>query len=173
MRTSHWALVVIATVASVACDPSHGGSSELQPVTPDRAATIEADLRAFALAVARDVTRDGPSAWRRYFADSPAFFMAAQGHLVFANSDSATQAIQELARTIKHIELRWGDGLRIDPVTPGLGVLAMPYDEVRVDAAGHRVEENGFFTGLVEHRDGRWRLRNAHWSVASPPLLVR
>lgn len=58
--------------------------------------------------MARDVTQEGPAAWRKHFADSPSFFMAAEGCLVFPNSQAATLAIQDLTRTIKYIELRWG-----------------------------------------------------------------
>jgi hypothetical protein len=70
------------------------------------------------LCKAHDVTQDGPTAWRRHFADSPSFFMAVNGRLVFPNSAAATAGIQNVARTIKQIELRWGDDLPIDPLAP-------------------------------------------------------
>ena len=118
--------------------------------------------------VARDITSEGPSAWRRYFAESPSFFMASEGHLVFPDSASATAAIQELSRTTPHIELQWGDDLRVDPLTPDLAVLATSYHEVRVSQNGDRVDESGFFTGVAERQVGRWRFRDAHWSVVTP-----
>jgi hypothetical protein len=99
--------------------------------------------------------------------------MASEGRLVFPNSASATAAIQELPRTIKQIDLRWGDDLRVDPLTPDLAVVAASYHEVQVSPEGRRVEEAGFFTGIAEHRDGRWQFRNAHWSVAVPTPPVR
>jgi hypothetical protein len=162
-------MLVLAAVTSTGCD-TRDRALDLMPA---HAAAVADSVRSFAQAVADDVTREGPIAWRRHFAESAAFFMAAEGHLVLPNSDSATRVIQDLARVITHIELQWGEGLRVDPLAPGLAVLAAPYHEVRIDTAGHRVEENGFFTGLAEHRAGRWRLRNAHWSVAGPPPLVR
>lgn len=161
-------MLVLAAVTSLGCD-TRDGAPDLTPAHP---AAVTDSVRSFAQAVVNDVTREGPIAWRRHFAESPAFFMASEGHLVLPNSDSATRFIQDLARVITHIELRWGEGLRVDPLAPGLAILAAPYHEVRVDTAGHRVEENGFFTGLAEHRAGRWRLRNAHWSVAGPSPLV-
>jgi hypothetical protein len=162
-------MLALAAVTSTGC-----ASRESAPdLTAAHAAAIEDSVRSFAQAVADDVTREGPVAWRRHFAESPAFFMASEGRLVLPNSEVATRVIQELARSITRIELRWGDGLRVDPLAPGLAVLAAPYHEVRVDTARHRVEESGFFTGLVEHGTGPWRLRNAHWSVAGPPPLVR
>ncbi len=117
--------------------------------------------------VAHDVTQDGPIAWRKHFADTPAFFMAVDGHLVFPDSAAATAGIQGAAGKFKHVELRWGDDLRVDPLTENLAVVAASYHEVRVDAAGKRVDEDGFFTGTVEKRDGRWQFRNAHWSAAA------
>jgi len=78
-------------------------------------------------------------------------------------------AIPDVARAIKHIELHWGDDLRVDPLTTDLAIVATSWHETIVDAAGKSMEESGYFTGTVEYRDGRWRFRNAHWSSAVPP----
>jgi len=131
-------------------------------------AKVEDNVRAFMRTVAHDITQDGPAAWRRHFADSPAFFMAVDGHLQFPNSAAATSGIQDFARTIQHIELQWGDDLRVDPLTLDLAAVATSYHEVMVSTGGHQVDAKGFFTGLAEHRDGRWQFRNAHWSSAAP-----
>jgi hypothetical protein len=60
----------------------------------------------------------------------------------------------------------------LGPGGPGLAVMAAPDTEVRVDTAGRRVKEAGFFTGLAEHRAQGWQCRDAHWSVAGPPSRV-
>jgi hypothetical protein len=124
------------------------------------------------MTVAHDITQDGPAAWRRHFADSPAFFMAADGQLAFPNSAAATAGIEALTHTIKRIELQWGDDLRVDPLATNLAVVAASFHEVRIDNPGKRVEESGYFTGTVEYRDGRWQFRNAHWSDPVPPAAV-
>ena len=133
---------------------------------------VEASVREYAQTVAHDITREGLAAWRRHFAESPAFFMASEGHLVFPTSASATAGIHDLTRIIQQIELRWGDDLRVDPLTPDLAVMAASYRERRVNFDGTHVEESGFFTGLVERTNGRWQFRDAHWSVAGPPPKV-
>jgi hypothetical protein len=125
------------------------------------------------MAVAQDVTREGPTAWQRHFARTPAFFMAAEGRVVFPTRDAATRGIEELERVIRHIELRWEDDVRVDPLAPGLALLAAPYREVRVDTSGKRVDESGYFTGLAEHGADGWKLRDAHWSVVGVPPAVR
>ena|SRR5258708_6291864 len=170
MWTSPRALL-LAVLAFAGCSP-HGVSSEPQSLTPARASAIDDSVRTFMRTVAHDITREGPTAWRKHFADSPSFFMASEGRLVFPNSASATAAIQDLTRTIKQIELRWGGDLRVDPLTPDLAVVAASYHEIQVSPEGRRVEESGFFSGIAEHRDGRWQFRNAHWSVAAPPPPV-
>jgi hypothetical protein len=171
MRTWQCALL-LATVTSVGWGTHNTVSSGSQPLTPALATAVEDGVRAFTRVVAHDVTQDGPAAWRRHFADSPSFFMAAEGQLVFPNSAAATAGIQDLARTIKQIELRWGDDLRVDPLTPDLAVVAAPYHEIRVNTSGQREEETGFFTGTAEYRDGRWQFRNVHWSLPVPPSPV-
>ncbi len=156
----------------LACQRPAVPAGERVGLEPRHAAAIADSARAFAESIAAGVTAHGPAAWRDYLADEPPFFMASEGRLVFPNSDSAARAIQTLASAIPHVELRWADSLRVDPLAPGLALLAAPYHETRIDAKGHRVEEDGFFTGIAEHRGDRWQLRNAHWSVPVPPSPV-
>jgi hypothetical protein len=155
--------LILSAILSAGC--TRGKTSP--PLTSDQSVAMTNSVRAFAAAVADDVTKRGPVAWRDHFADTPSFFMAAEGRLVFANSNAATRGIQELTRSIAHIELRWGDPVVVDPMTSTLGMMAAPYHEVLVDSAGHRVEQSGYFTGLVELGPAGWKFRNAHWSVAA------
>ena len=171
MRASPW-LPVMAVVCSVTCTRDRP-APEASSMKPAHARALADSVRAFALAFAADVTREGPGAWQGHFARSPAFFMAAEGRMVFPTSDAATHGIEELRRMIRHIELRWEDSVRVDPLAPGLAVLAAPYHEVRVDSAGKRVVEVGYFTGVAEHGADGWRLRDAHWSVVGAPAPVR
>ena len=171
MRTAYWVLLLVAVTAA-AFGRQNTASGEARSLTPARAAAIEDGVRAFAQTVAHDVTQDGPTAWRKHFSDSPAFFMAADGRLVFPNSAAATAGIQDFARTIKQISLKWGDDLRVDPLAPDLAVVAATYHEIQVNTAGQRVDETGFFTGIAEYRDGRWQFRNAHWSEPLPPATA-
>lgn len=163
----------LAVLAVIACQPRPAATADgAARLEPEHAARIADSVRAFAESVALGVTANGPAAWRTYFADESAFFMASEGRLVFPTSDAATRAIEGLTHTIAHIELRWGAALRVDPLAPGLAMLAAPYHETRVDTQRRRLEEDGFFTGLVEHRAGGWQFRDAHWSVVSPPTAV-
>ena len=161
--------LLFATVTSMGCHRQGRLSSESQSLTPASTAIVEDGVRGFMQAVAHDVTVAGPAAWRKQFADSPSFFMAADGQMVFPDSAAATKGIYDLALDIKQIELVWGNDLRVDPLTPVLAVVAAPYHEVRVNTSGLRVEEAGFFTGIAEFRNGRWELRDCHWSVMTPP----
>jgi hypothetical protein len=143
------------------------------PFSSSRAAAVEKDVRVFAGAVARDVTHDGPAAWNQYFADTPAFFMAVNGQLVFPDHASAAAAMPAVARRFKQIALTWGNDLRVDALSPTLAILGASYHETRVSDTGERTDENGFFTGTAESREGRWQFRNVHWSVAASPPAVR
>lgn len=170
MRASRMPITI--AVALVACQrpaAPHHGSALLEP---GHATAMIDSVRTFAESVALGVTGRGPAAWRMYFADEPAFFMASDGRLVFPNSDAAGRAIQGLARTIPHIELRWGDAVIVDPLAPGLAMFAAPYHETQTKTDGHRVEEDGFFTGIAEHRPVGWQFRDAHWSDVTPPSAV-
>jgi hypothetical protein len=162
-----WVLLLITV--SAGCNVRDTRSGESQSLTPARAAAVEAGVRAFTATVARDVTQEGPLAWGRHVDNGPAFFMAVNGQMAFPNSTAAKEGIQSAALSIKHIELKWGEDLRVDPLTSELAVVAAPWHEIQMDAAGHTVDVTGFFTGLAEHRDGHWQFRNAHWSSPVPP----
>ncbi len=161
--------IVVALIACQRPAPPQGGRTLLDPA---HATAMMDSVRSFAESVALGITGRGPAAWRMYFADEPAFFMASEGRLVFPNSDAAGRAIQGLAHTITHIVLRWGDSLIVDPLAPGLAMFAAPYHETRTDAGGQRLQEDGFFTGIAEHRPVGWQFRDAHWSVVTPPSAV-
>jgi hypothetical protein len=158
-----WKLALLLAVSCGACN-SQDGSRALRP---ERAAEVDREVKEFMAMVAHDVTQDGPAAWRKHFSDGPAFFMAVDGRLQFPDSASATTGIQEVTRTIKHIELKWRD-VRVDPLTPGLAGIGAGWHEVTDLADGKRLETDGYFTGLAEQRNARWQFRNAHWSTAGP-----
>jgi hypothetical protein len=141
-------------------------------LTSAQSHAIEDSVRRYVLDVAHDVSQDGPTAWRRHFVDSPSFFMAVNGQLAFPNSEAATKGIQSFAATIQHIDLHWGDEIRVDPLTPDFAVVATPWVEVQTDLKGHQVTTSGFFTALAENRNGKWQFRNAHWSEPIPPVKV-
>jgi hypothetical protein len=161
---------LLAAFALAGCSDRAAGSAEPQSLPPARAAAIGESARTFMRTVAHDVTQEGPLAWLEFFDNGPGFFMAVNGQLAFPNAAAAEEGTQNFARTINHIELTWGDDLRVDPLTAELAVVAASWREIQVDKAGRRMEETGYFTGLTEYRDGHWRFRDAHWSApVSPP----
>lgn len=164
-----WLFVpLIAVLALAGCHMHHDRRGGPETLSAERAAAVTGEVRTFMQSVAQDITRDGPTAWRREFADTPAFFMAVEGRVAFADSAAVTAGLPAVAAMIKQIELKWGDDLRVDPLTRNLAVVGTSWHEVQVDAAGKRVEESGYFTGVTEYREGQWQFRDAHWSVAAP-----
>jgi hypothetical protein len=145
-------ILVVAFLGLQSCRPSADNS---QALTPARRIAVEDSVRRFAAAVAHD------------------FFMAVNGQIAFPNGQAAAHAIPEIARLFKHIELRWGDDLRLDVLTENLCDVAVSYTEVidpQPAAESMRGTHNGYFTGLVENRNGQWQFRNAHWSESVPPI---
>jgi hypothetical protein len=158
--------LLAATLA--ACVLCASGASPSHSATPDGAASVDQAVRAFMQTVSHSVTQDGPMAWIKYFDASPAFFMAVNGQMAFPNSAAAQEGTRNFAQTIRHIELNWGDDLRVDPLSDEFAVVAVSWHEIQVDNAGHSVTETGYFTGLVAYREGRWKFRDAHWSSPVP-----
>jgi hypothetical protein len=161
--------ILFLSLLSAICQAQGASSTSLQAQTPAvvTASSIANDVRAYMATVARDVTQQGPAAWAKHFSKNPSFFIASEGRLAFPSGEAAQAAIPELTRAIKHIELHWGDDMRVDPLAPSLAAVGVPWQETRVNADGNRTHDSGYFTAVVEYTGGHWQFRNAHWSVAA------
>jgi hypothetical protein len=149
-------------LALAACGPRQ------PPLGPEDRAAVAAGVRDYARTVAEDLAREGPLAWRRHFSAAPEFFMANDGELAFADGPAAQRGVAALPQSIRAIELRWGDDLRVDPLTRDLAVMGSSWSETLTDPQGRASRARGYFTALLERRDGRWRFRDAHWSSRRP-----
>jgi hypothetical protein len=92
MRLHSW-IPLIALIPAMGCtmriDTDDHSRDNAQRLSPERKAAVEGAVRRFAASVAHDVTQEGPAAWRKAFEDSPAFFMAPEGRLVFPDRQTA------------------------------------------------------------------------------------
>lgn len=155
---------LLVAITFMACRPSVAASHP-PAITSDEAVAVDQAVRAFMQTVSDSVTQDGPLAWIKYFDKSPAFFMAVNGQMAFPNASAAQEGTRKFAQTIRQIQLKWENDLRVDPLTNEYALVGVSWREVQVDRAGHSVTETGYFTALAEYRDGHWQFRNAHWSA--------
>ncbi|MEO7508327.1 MAG: hypothetical protein ABIZ95_13870 [Pyrinomonadaceae bacterium] len=158
------AFVFLALVAVLG-----GACSRTKTATAFDAAAVIKEVRAFTAAVAAKITQGGPIAWEDQFSEAPAFFMVVDDRVVFADRAGASTGIKEVAKTISRLELTWNEPMIIDPITPDLAAVGMPWREVIVDTTGKRVDQSGYFTALAERGPAGWKFRNAHWSVTPIP----
>ena len=173
MRVRTGIPILLLTVVLLGRLGGRAAADNAPSLTPARRAAVEDGVRRFTAIVARDVTQEGPMAWRKYFADRPEFFMAVNGQLAFSSGQAAAQAIPGVARQYKHIELRWGNDLRLDALTENLCVVAASYTEIielQPGIKGPDGTQRGYFTGVAENQNGQWQFRNAHWSSALEPV---
>jgi hypothetical protein len=110
----------------------------------------------------------GQVAWLRYFENTPEFFMASDGQLVFPNIDSATRFINNtLVKKINKIELHWSN-IHIDPLSVMFAGMAASFHEDITDFTGKKISVDGYFTGIAQKTPHGWQLRNLHWSIIAP-----
>jgi hypothetical protein len=62
--------------------------------------------------------------------------MAVNGQMAFPNATTAQESTRKFAQTIRQIELKWGDDLRVDPLTNEFAIVAVSWREIQVDTAG-------------------------------------
>jgi hypothetical protein len=168
MRRRAWVLVVLDVVLMAGCQMQRSSEALAGGLTAADKAAVEESVRGFMGAVAKDVTRDGPTAWGKEFSREPEFFMAVNGAVAFATGEAAAQSLPGVAQMIPKIELQWGKDLRVDALTADLAVVGTSWQEVLSDPQGKTRQDNGYFTGVVQRRNGKWEFRDAHWSSAAP-----
>lgn len=166
MRVRYLLAVAVALGLATGCAKKEAADAGTE-LTAQQRASVEQGVREFMAQVARDVTREGPVAWRKEFSGGPEFFMASDGQLAFASGAAAMQGIEGVAQMIQKIELKWGEDLKIDVLAPKLAVVGTSWAEERDEAQGHHVKQSGYFTGVVEERYGKRVFRDAHWSTAA------
>ena len=136
-----------------------------QDIVAEQQAKVKTGVTQFADSIATNITRDGPIAWLKYFNDSPTFFMASDGQLVFNSHDAADKFIKTtLIKAITKINLKWSN-LRIDPLTPDIAMMAANFHEDLTDNTDKTTPCDGYFTAVAQQTGKGWQLRNAHWSI--------
>jgi hypothetical protein len=124
---------------------------------------IERAIHTMTAHIAADLSRDGPTAWIRYFDDNRGFLMAADGKLEFDGIAAARSFLSDFGKRIVHVEITWSD-VRVDPLGSDLATVAAYYREALTDTQGHVARPHGYFTGVVVRRADGWKLRSLHWS---------
>jgi len=168
MRILGWflALVAVGTGLLACCARKPAAAEQGHGLPAEERRKVEEQVRSFLARVAQEVTRDGPTAWKREFAPGQEFFMASDGKLAFEDGHAAKQGIDSVAKAIKRIELRWGRDLRVDVLTSELAVVGTSWQERQETSQGKVMNESGYFTGVTEKQEGLWVFRDAHWSSA-------
>ena len=139
-------------------------TNNAESLNSKQASEIQDSVHIMIESIAKDVSREGPVAWLRYFENAPDFFMASDGQLVFPNIDTATNFIKNiLVKSMPKIELRWSN-IRIDPLANKLASISANYHEDIADHTGTMTPHDGYFTGIAHQTSQGWKLLNAHWS---------
>jgi len=156
---NYWLLALpVITLATFSCNYSK------PQLTPDQVATVQKGVTDFTTNLAGDLTARGPIAWEDYIDTSANFFMADVGQLVFKSGPSAKQFIQDtLSKSISKINLKWSN-MRIDPLTPTIAAVGSDYHEDITNSSGASASYDGYFSATVLLTDGKWKIRDAHWS---------
>jgi hypothetical protein len=157
-----WVPLLLATNVIISCEqkPSHLGIPE--------SAQVKESVSKMAVNMARDISNKGPAAWLDYFENTPGFFMASQGQLVFTDYQSAQNFIlNTLDKEISKISLRWNN-LRVDPLSSDLALIGADFHEDLSNISGKIISIDGYFTGMASLSNNRWKLRNLHWSIKEP-----
>jgi hypothetical protein len=138
------------------------------PVVPPSNAELKEskeNINHMAMRMEIDISKSGPIAWLDYFEDSPDFFMASNGTLVFKDYQSARQFITtKLVKAISKITLKWSN-LKVEPYTNEWGSFSADFNENLADQLGKTISINGYFTATAHKTAKGWKLRSVHWSI--------
>jgi hypothetical protein len=123
------------------------------------------EIGQLAIKMESDISKNGPVAWLNYFEESPDFFMASNGELVFKDYQGANSFITKvLVKNIAKIALKLTN-IHVDPYTAVWGSIGADFNEDLTDPSGKTIGIDGYFTATVHKTANGWKLRNAHWSI--------
>jgi len=133
-------------------------------LSPKDLSLVQDSVQLMTESIAKNISHEGPVGWLRYFENSPGFFMASDGQLVFPNIDTAKNFINNiLIKAMPEIQLRWSN-IRIDPLAINLASISAVYHEDISDSTGKMTPHDGYFTAIAHQTAQGWKLLNAHWS---------
>jgi len=156
---NYWCMLFLAISLMVSCHRNHTHLSDAQNTL------VKDSVSRMAANIAADVSKNGPRAWLNYFENSPDFFMANEGQLVFKDYESSKAFIlNTVVKNIIQIKLSWSS-IRIDPLTARLASIGADFHEDQVTSSGKTLSYDGYFTGIARFDGHHWKLRNAHWSI--------
>ena len=137
-----------------------------QQLTPEQISGVKNDVSKFTANIANDISTKGPVAWLSYFENSPDFFMASEGRVVFHSYTSAQTFIQDtLVKNISKIHLQWSH-TRVNALSTQTASIGSNFHEDMTMAAGNKIiPVDGYFTGTAILTNNGWKLRDLHWSV--------
>ncbi|HMG14140.1 MAG TPA: hypothetical protein VK590_01765 [Saprospiraceae bacterium] len=142
-------------------------NTKTDSLTPEHSKEIKYNVQKMMDSIANDINRNGPTAWLKYFENTPEFFMASEGQLVFPNNEIAIQFIKnELVKQISKMNLRWTE-VQIDVLTNKFVNVAAKWNEDITNFENKTTSQGGYFTGIAKNTSEGWKLRNAHWSVTN------
>lgn len=121
------------------------------------------EVRVWADHLARDLERDGPEAWPRYFFDDPSFFMAVDGKVEFRDYAQAKSFCADFDARTTSLNLSW-ESMRVEALDAHHAVLASNYHETIIDTSGKTETFGGYFTAVAVKTDAGWKLQHVHWS---------
>ena len=137
-----------------------------QQLTPEQISGLQKDVFKLTSNISADISTKGPVAWLNYFENSPDFFMASEGQIVFHNYASAQSFIKDtLLKSISKIKLQWGK-IRINVLNTQLASIGSDFHEdITSLTTNQTVPVDGYFTSTAVLTASGWKLRNLHWSV--------
>jgi len=137
-----------------------------QQLTSEQISNVKTSVTNLTANIAADISTKGPVAWLNYFENSPDFFMASEGQIVFHNYASAQSFIKDtLVKSISKISLQWGK-MRINVLNTQLASIGSDFHEdITSLNANQTVPVDGYFTSTAVLTNAGWKLRNLHWSV--------
>ena len=137
-----------------------------QKLTPDQASNVKTSVTNLTVNIASDVSTKGPIAWLNYFENSPDFFMASEGQIVFHNYASAQTFIQDtLTKNISKIHLQWSH-IRVNALSTQTASIGSNFHEdMTIIASNKTISVDGYFTATAILTNNGWKLRNLHWSL--------
>jgi hypothetical protein len=123
----------------------------------------EQRVEAFFEGIPSALAAGGPAAWLDVFDDTPSFFMASDGSLVFPDRATAETFLADFAPRVRTMSLAWIEP-RFTMLAEGVVAVASAYVETIAMTDGTESTFAGYVSGVIRASADEWKLQHLHWS---------
>lgn len=148
-------IAALSLLALAACQPAELSTSQRAAVAAQVTAVMDTAMAG--------INRLDPQPFLTLLEGNKVY---AENGMIFPTHDSLVAQVQSIPTMFQSVDLRWTSNPEITVLGKDAAVLTSRFAESVVDSAGTAITLTGIWTGVLQRKDGKWAIVQAHEHIA-------